>query len=319
VTVENCGNSEKKSFLVLKKQGLKNYIFTLGLVKTKNTSYKKQNMDIIERKICWRVTRYCTLHCMHCLAGHGTKLIKDLSEDDQLLSVKKIIKCNVSRITWTGGEPTLCATLPQLLKICHDNNIKSIITTHGLALREKFYSALNKELDKLRFSFDGLEKKHNLIRGGQYFEKTLDTMKRSFSLGFTIEANINVMQNNIKEIPDLICKLESIGIKKIVLLNLMDRESAHDNNLERPQKEEYVLLNKKLVELKYLYPNLEIQLNNYWDENDYYIVLESNGEIFLCSENTEDKSFGFITENAGIENLNLALINQTLSHRKNIN
>lgn len=273
---------------------------------------------MIERKICWRITRYCNLHCQHCLAGHGTDFIKDLSEEQQIDALKKIIDCEVTRITWTGGEPTLCNSLPKLLNICHNNNIMSIVTTHGLALRPKLYDALNPNFDKLRFSFDGLEKTHNLIRGGQFFHKTINAMADAKSKGFIVESNISVMENNVVEIPELIVQLEEVGASKIVLLNLMNRESANDNKLERPSKEMYLDLNNQLDKLKITYPNLTIQLNNYWDETDFYIVLESNGEIFLCSENLPDKSFDFITNENGVANLNSALESQTLSHRKHI-
>lgn len=271
---------------------------------------------MIERKICWRITRYCNLHCQHCLAGHGTDFIKDLPEEQQIEALNKIAFCEVTRITWTGGEPTLCKSLPRLLEICHSYKIPTIVTTHGLALRPKLYDSLNPNFDKLRFSFDGLEKTHNNIRGGDFFQKTIAAIIEAKSKGFTIEANISVMQNNIADIPELIVKLESLGTKKIVLLNLMDRESAHDNKLERPNREAYLELNRHLDKLKISYPHLTIQLNNYWDENDLYIVIESNGEIFLCSENTADKSFGFITDDNGVENLNSALASQTLSHRE---
>jgi MoaA/NifB/PqqE/SkfB family radical SAM enzyme len=270
---------------------------------------------MIERKICWRITRYCNLHCKHCLAGYGTDFIKDINEDQQIESLNKIIASEVTRITWTGGEPTLCASLPNLLAICHQNNIASIITTHGLALRPKIYDALDRKLDKLRFSFDGLEQVHNSIRGGQYFYKAINAMAEAKSKGFIVEANISIMERNVADIPELIIQLEKIGASKIVLLNLMDRESALDNKLTRPSREVYEVLNQNLDTLKTTFPNLTIQLNNYWDESDFYIVIESDGEIFLCSENEPDKSFGFINSPGGTSNLNSALASQTLSHR----
>lgn len=270
---------------------------------------------MIERKICWRITRYCNLHCKHCLAGYGTDFIKDIAENQQIDALQRIIASNVTRITWTGGEPTLCPSLPKLLEISHKNNIANIITTHGLALRPKIYDALDQKLDKLRFSFDGLEKIHNSIRGGQYFHKAKNAMSEAKSKGFNVEANISIMEKNVADIPELIVQLEKIGASKIVLLNLMDRESAIDNKLKRPSKEIYSTLNNSLDELKSYYPELIIQLNNYWDESDFYIVIESDGEIFLCSENTQDKSFGSINDENGTSNLNSALESQTLSHR----
>jgi MoaA/NifB/PqqE/SkfB family radical SAM enzyme len=160
----------------------------------------------------------------------------------------------VTRITWTGGEPTLCDSLSKLLGICHSNNITSVVTTHGLTLGSKLYASLDSGFDKLRFSFDGLEKTHNFIRGGYYFNKTINTMIEAKSKGFTIEVNVSVMQNNVTDIPELIVQLEKLGTNKIVLLSLMKRGGASNNNFVRPGEEAYLELNNQLNKLRIIYP-----------------------------------------------------------------
>ena len=186
-----------------------------------------------ERKICWRITRHCNLHCIHCLAGHANAVRSDLGAEERGAALQVIAECGVTRITWTGGEPTLCPDLPSLLVKCHEYGIVSTLTTHGLALRQSLLESLDLSLDRIRFSFDGLETTHNIIRGGKVFKKAFRALCRVREKGYVVEANISVLERNVMEIPDLITVLADAGSSKIVLLNLMHRESAVDNRIEQ--------------------------------------------------------------------------------------
>src|SRR5947209_2256504 len=86
----------------------------------------------IDRKVCWRITRVCNLHCEHCLAGHANRVIGELSREERFEALDNVGEVQITQITWTGGEPTLCDDLPALLAGCHERGIRSVITTHGL-------------------------------------------------------------------------------------------------------------------------------------------------------------------------------------------
>lgn len=172
-------------------------------------------MNRIERKICWRITRYCNLHCIHCLAGHANAVRSDLDSIGRSLTLRIIAECGVTRITWTGGEPTLCSDLPSLLATCHDHAISSVLTTHGLALQQSLLDALDPALDRIRISFDGLEATHNAIRGGKVFTKAIRALRDARKLGYIVEANVSVLDRNVMEIPELITALADAGASKL--------------------------------------------------------------------------------------------------------
>ena len=189
-----------------------------------------------ERKLCWRVVRQCNLHCTHCLAGYKNIARRDFLERELNGALDKIVDARVTRITWTGGEPTLCRHLPNLLQQCAKHGISSVLTTHGLSLTKRILRAITPGVDTIRFSFDGLEETHNRIRGGKFFRKTFEVANSVKCEGFQIEANISYMSGNCQEIPELMEQLYSIGMSKIVLMSLMLRESAVDNNVLCAQK-----------------------------------------------------------------------------------
>jgi MoaA/NifB/PqqE/SkfB family radical SAM enzyme len=269
-----------------------------------------------ERKICWRVTRYCNLACLHCLAGHGNSFRPDLERPGRLLAAKVIGEVGLERITWTGGEPTICPDLPDLLHIMHQNGIANTITTHGLALRDEIVNAVDPASDCLRFSFDGLRDRHNFIRNAKVFDKTLREVIRMRSLGFRVEANISVMKHNLEDLPGLALLLAETGVSCIVALTLIKRESAFDNNLEALSDDEFSRLKDDLRNALHPFPDVRLRINDYTQEDDSYIILESDGDIVLSSELVPDKSYGFITDTDGAQRLQIALVDHTLRHQQ---
>jgi Fe-coproporphyrin III synthase len=269
----------------------------------------------VERKICWRITRRCNIHCLHCLAGFKNAERRDLSAEEQFQAISKVSEAGVTRITWTGGEPTLAASLPALLELSHQQNITTVLTTNGLSLTQKVVSALSRTTDSIRVSLDGLEKTHNEIRGGPFFYRTMSTITRLVTFGFKTEVNISVMQRNVEEIPKLLEIVKAAGVSKVVLLTLMQRESAIKNNLSPGTRNQLAALHAEVATFQEANPSMDIILYDYDDPYDTYIVVESDGEIVLCSE-LADRGMGQLLAPNGTELLNAALADQTLAHTK---
>lgn len=225
-------------------------------------------------------------------------------------------RVGVTRITWTGGEPTLSGALPALLASCHRYGIRTVLTTHGVSIRSAALEALDPKWDCVRLSFDGLQETHNAIRGGRFFSKSIRTAEQMLARGFRTEANISVLGQNIAEIGGLIALLADVGITRFVLLTLMMRESAIDNAVLPPSPDQIDRLRVSLRELRDARPEIEIQMNDYGVTTDSYVVIESDAEILLCNEADTDRSFGSLLSIHGSAALEDALAQQTLHHRR---
>ena len=272
----------------------------------------------IEKKICWRVTRACNLYCKHCLAGYKNKSINNLGYELHLEILTTAFLAGISRITWTGGEPTLIPWFGALIKQSGNYGIQNLITTHGLSLKQELLDSLNPTTDTIRISFDGLEKTHNIIRGGNFFKKSLSAIDKTRNAGIDVEVNITVTQLNQSEIPNLIELLVNNNVSKIVLLSLMNRESAQFNNIKPLTYSENVSLSKIISNLSEIFTSTCFQYNNYSKNKDKYIVIESDGGIWLTSETEEDKDFGCAYKQNGRDRLLFALKEQNLLHRCNV-
>jgi MoaA/NifB/PqqE/SkfB family radical SAM enzyme len=200
--------------------------------------------------------------------------------------------------------------------MCHLAKISSVVTTHGLAITDKFFRALDPSFDRLRFSLDGQEQTHNHVRGGPFFHRTLAAMKRAAIAGFQVEANITLLHENIEQLPSLIAGLEEYGVGKVVLLSFIGRESALENGVMAPTTRQLLELEDKITEIRRSSNAIAIQMNNYSHSDDRYVVIEADGEILLCSSKQGELEFGSAI--GGVAALCLALGNQNLAHRSEI-
>lgn len=257
----------------------------------------------LEKKICWRVTRACNLHCVHCLSGYKNMFIKDLDFNSQIIALNSIYDAGFTKITWTGGEPSLLPGFEELLDFSRCKGLVNVITTNGISMRDNMITKLNPVFDIIRLSFDGLEHTHNIVRGGNYFQRTLDSVDRFNQSSFRVEANITLTHESYQDIPELVNLLIGKGIKCIVFLDLINRESALSMDIKKLSDSQKKEMKKYIRNLMSISEDIDYRYNDYDDNDNYYIVVESDGEILLTSENKEDVSCGFAHEENAVANL----------------
>ena len=131
------------------------------------------------------VTNQCNAKCKHCF--YWKHLSQNISEELNLKEIKKIVsslKHPLSTLLLTGGEPFLREDLAQICKIFYDiNRTKKInIPTNGL-MPKLIYKCARDIIENaglflsINVSLDGLEKKHDEIRGVQgTFQRAIETI-----------------------------------------------------------------------------------------------------------------------------------------------
>ena len=275
-------------------------------------------MNIPEKKICWRVTRRCNLSCEHCLAGHVNAVHGELSLGERAVAADTLAAAGLSRVTWTGGEPTLCADLPSLISKLQHAKVTSTITTHGLKLHDDLLSIIRNTDDCLRVSFDGRRETHNRIRGAQVFDRSFSNVQSAIETGVRVEVNLSAMRANVRELPELAATLAHAGVSNIVVIALLLRESALDNKLIPLTSDELEQLQHDLREALCAFPSVGLRVNDYQQANDRYIILESDGTIVMSSDTQGDFPMGSILAANGADILREALEQHTLEHQQRV-
>lgn len=153
----------------------------------------------------------CNMRCKFCFAtfqdvkksilpkGH-------LPRHEAVEVVLQLADIGFEKITFAGGEPTLCPWLPELISTAKEAGMTTMIVTNGTNLKENFLSSNREHLDWIALSVDSVKPKTNLAIGraivgkipitrDQYFSLT-DTIKQH---GYGFKVNTVVNQNNYNE------------------------------------------------------------------------------------------------------------------------
>lgn len=78
------------------------------------------------------------------------------SESESIQVVEELARAGFEKITFAGGEPTLCKWLPKLIKVAKGHGLTTMLVTNGTRLTEKYLHSLSPHLDWIALSVDSL-------------------------------------------------------------------------------------------------------------------------------------------------------------------
>jgi len=163
------------------------------------------------RRLEVHISYSCTQHCVFCSEASRLKNFSGHhfppAELAALLKEKRAL--GFSHVTFTGGEPTLLAYLPQMLAIAKKLGYTTYITSNGQLLREQtIFDKVVENLDELCLSFHSAdaETQDALSRspgGAHKLAQTLELLRRSKKDIFLL-TNTVVTRQNLRELPAII-------------------------------------------------------------------------------------------------------------------
>eukprot|EP00007_Cunea_sp_BSH-02190019_P007815 CAMPEP_0174242374 /NCGR_PEP_ID=MMETSP0417-20130205/27659_1 /TAXON_ID=242541 /ORGANISM="Mayorella sp, Strain BSH-02190019" /LENGTH=388 /DNA_ID=CAMNT_0015321757 /DNA_START=384 /DNA_END=1547 /DNA_ORIENTATION=- len=157
------------------------------------------------------LTERCNLRCTYCMPEEGVPL----QPTDALLTVDEILRLvrvfasrGVTKLRFTGGEPTLH---PELGRLVHESRAAGLaevgITTNAIALRRKLPALLDGGLNNLNISLDTLrEDRYTRITRRLGLQRVLETIDLALELGAPrLKLNCVVMRDfNLDEVTDFV-------------------------------------------------------------------------------------------------------------------
>ena len=144
------------------------------------------------------VTYRCNASCGFC--DIWEKPSPYITLDDAEHNFRDLKKLGVKVIDFTGGEPLLHQSLPELLALAKSYKFITTVTTNGL-LYPKMAEKLKGKIDMLHFSLDSSVKEiHDKGRGVACFDFVMESIKIAKSLGERPDILFTVFDHNIDEI-----------------------------------------------------------------------------------------------------------------------
>lgn len=153
----------------------------------------------------------CNMRCRFCFATfQDVKQIVlpkgHLPKEKALQVVQQLADFGFQKITFAGGEPTLCKWLPDLISIAKDAGMTTMIVSNGSHLNDEFLEMNRNKLDWIAISIDSLSPIKNLAMGRALSGKQplqLDNYKsivvKIKQLGYGLKINTVVNRCNYKE------------------------------------------------------------------------------------------------------------------------
>ena len=154
---------------------------------------------------------YCNYRCRYCFATFND--IADilpaksyLSKEESIKLINLLAEAGCKKITFAGGEPTLCRWLSDLIKYAKQVGLKTMIVTNGSRLNDEFLAANKDNLDWIAVSIDSIKESTNNVIGrcgpcsnARRENEYIALIEKIKSYGYRLKINTVVSSANFME------------------------------------------------------------------------------------------------------------------------
>lgn len=229
------------------------------------------------------------MRCKFCFATfqdvkHSILPKGHLLKEQAIEVVLQLADIGFEKITFAGGEPTLCPWLPELIRTAKNAGMTTMIVTNGSKLSDEFLLTNKSHLDWIAVSIDSLNPETNIEIGRAISGKTPLTvtyyknlMNRIKSFGYGLKINTVVTNNNFTE--NLSEIIEYAQPKRWKILQALPIQGQNDNkidSLQVTQKQFYHFIDthKKMEAITNIIP----ETNN--DMKGSYAMVDPAGRFY---------------------------------------
>lgn len=249
-------------------------------------------MNIIDTKIVpsinYHLWKSCNANCGFCFATFNDS--KEffpkgyLSEEDSLQIIDQIISAGFKKITFSGGEPTLCKWLPKLIRRAKSGGLTTMIVTNGLMLPNDYLRKLRGYLDWVAISIDSINPHTNkasgrcsrhLVPDEEFYRRVISRVQNN---GIKLKINTVVSKTNYLEELDKF--ILSVKPDRWKVFQFLPVEGQNSHNISK------FIIDKTQFELfknnhKYLQLN---SIKLVFEENDHmiesYAMIDPKGRFY---------------------------------------
>jgi len=151
------------------------------------------------------ITYRCNLKCQFCYAGCNCTTNPIQSDEEMSFSAVKTVldklyhQAKVPSVSFTGGEPTLIAELPQYIEYAKRLGMRVNLISNGIYITDDLAKKLvDHGLDSVQISLEGVtvETHDEMVQMSGAFKKTISAIKRLKSLGIVTHTNTTLTKLN---------------------------------------------------------------------------------------------------------------------------
>ncbi len=169
------------------------------------------------------LTYRCQNECGHCY--NATKEKKELTVEEWKSVIDRLWEVGVPHIVFTGGEPTLCEGLGELVARSEEHGQITGLVTNGRSLARPGFlpSLVAKGLDHVQItilSHDAAT--HDRLAGAQgAWKETLEGLKAAVAEDMYVSTNTTIMRSNYAQIEETMRFVAGLGVKNIAFNSII--------------------------------------------------------------------------------------------------
>jgi radical S-adenosyl methionine domain-containing protein 2 len=237
----------------------------------------------------------CNMRCNFCFATF--KDVKQsilpkghLPKEQALAVVRELAGMGFQKITFAGGEPTLCPWLLDLIETAKSLGMTTMIVTNGSRLTKDFLGKVRPYLDWIALSIDSLNEQTNLRSGRAIIAKTAynethykDLVQSIIDYGFGFKINTVVHRYNYNE--DFNSFIEWAKPDRWKVLQVLPMEGQNDEKIKDFEISEIEFNEFKNRHIR-LNSQTQIVFEEVEDIRGTYVMVDPAGRFF---ENLDGK------------------------------
>lgn len=243
-------------------------------------------------------TPRCNLHCVYCYADAQTPV-----ENEQVYGTENVYKIldniltvNIRSIYFTGGEPTLCKNLFDLVQYVKDRGVNVSILTNATLVNENNVNKF-RIFDRVTVSLDAsVADINDITRGKGSFDRIVPSIKLLKDNKIEVAVTSVISKKNLENVPSLLKFVgETLEVTQhnVSLYVSHGRAKTNSDTMEcsyeevvafRKQYIEYLIKNKKPEETIHLFnPNIQKgMIKNLCGVASSEIFVDSKGFVYPC-------------------------------------
>jgi Fe-coproporphyrin III synthase len=163
----------------------------------------------------------CNLTCSHCYSGSSPLGWTILPPEPLIAALPRLRAEGYEVVSLSGGEPLLYPWLGELLAAAKAEGFRTVAITNGFRVSAR-HRAVIEALDGIAISFDGLEARHNAMRGNaQAWSRAVAGLRYLAEIGKPAAAAFTVTRETLAEVPEFIELCASHGVRAVQLRPLV--------------------------------------------------------------------------------------------------
>src|SRR6185369_12350379 len=218
--------------------------------------------DYGPHRLSVELANICNLHCSYCFRS-ADNLYSQHAEFFSLTLLRRIIDearaaAQITRVNFTGGEPTLHPKFPEILETVGANGLQASFVTNGWHF-ERTWPALTanrKAVSHVAFSLDGIDREtHDRWRGQGSFERLVRAFSRCYFAQLPFAIKIVIRRDLVEQLERIAIFAARMGAAALNFVHVMPTSNGFENSLalnreEQRAAEEEIAILARIFKLK---------------------------------------------------------------------